>query len=326
MIFFFEFIPVIVLNLGFYIFYKKIGKLVNIYDFPDNQRKTHIEATPLIGGIQLLLNIILIPFLKLNPILENFEFLIINLSIFSALIFIIGIIDDKINLNANYKLISLLLVVWLAIFFNDDLKIQSLYFETIDYSFRLGKYSFFFTLLCFLLFINACNMFDGSNLQLGLYSLQIFSFLLFNGVFYQLSIILIIFLIFFNLLNKSGKIFFGDSGSYQIGFIISFIIVIFYNNFPNSLSVEKIFILMCLPGIDMFRLFIYRILNRKHPFKPDNKHIHHLLQKKYNKTNSNLIIQLFIFSTYLLSEYFNILFVITYILILYTFTIIKFSK
>ena len=169
-------------------------------------------------------------------------------------------------------------------------------------------------------------MFDGSNLQLGLYSLQIFSFLLLNDVFYQLSIILIIFLIFFNLLNKDGKIFFGDSGSYQIGFIISFIIVIFYNNFPNSLSVEKIFILMCIPGIDMFRLFIYRILNRKHPFKPDNKHIHHLLQKKFNKINTNLIIQLLILSTYILSEYINILFVIIYIVILYTFIIFKFSK
>ena len=35
-----------------------------------------------------------------------------------------------------------------------------------------------------------------------------------------------------------------------------------------------------LPGIDMFRLFIERLINKQNPFKPDRNHFHHLLQKK----------------------------------------------
>ena len=40
---------------------------------------------------------------------------------------------------------------------------------------------------------------------------------------------------------------------------------------------EEIFIIMMVPGLDMFRLFIQRLLN-KNPFG-DRNHIHHLLLK-----------------------------------------------
>ena len=39
---------------------------------------------------------------------------------------------------------------------------------------------------------------------------------------------------------------------------------------------------MCLPGIDMFRLFLVRIKNRKNPFKGDLNHFHHIILKKYS--------------------------------------------
>ena len=38
---------------------------------------------------------------------------------------------------------------------------------------------------------------------------------------------------------------------------------------------------MLLPVIDLLRLFIVRIWNEKSPFKPDKKHLHHILLKKF---------------------------------------------
>ena len=43
---------------------------------------------------------------------------------------------------------------------------------------------------------------------------------------------------------------------------------------------------LLFPGLDLFRLFIYRIVNKKNPFIADTNHLHHLLLKKYNATKT----------------------------------------
>ena len=48
---------------------------------------------------------------------------------------------------------------------------------------------------------------------------------------------------------------------------------------------------MLFPGLDMLRLTFFRLFNKKHPFKPDNEHIHHYLMKKYNLIKTNILIQ-----------------------------------
>ena len=48
---------------------------------------------------------------------------------------------------------------------------------------------------------------------------------------------------------------------------------------------------MIIPGIDLIRLFITRILKVSHPFKPDRNHLHHILLRKYNLITVNLIVQ-----------------------------------
>ena len=49
---------------------------------------------------------------------------------------------------------------------------------------------------------------------------------------------------------------------------------------------------MIIPGLDMLRLYIQRIYNKKNPFKADLNHLHHLLLKKfsYNKAISYLLL------------------------------------
>ena len=114
-------------------------------------------------------------------------------------------------------------------------------------------------------------MFDGANLQLGLYCAQVLIFFIIQNIFLSFSILILISILFFILLQR-WKNFFGDSGSLLIGFIIAYLVINQYNINPQKLSGEIIFLIMFLPGIDMFRLFILRLLHKK-SFKPDRNQI-----------------------------------------------------
>jgi UDP-GlcNAc:undecaprenyl-phosphate GlcNAc-1-phosphate transferase len=77
-------------------------------------------------------------------------------------------------------------------------------------------------------------------------------------------------------LNSKNKIFMGDSGTLFLGCIISLIIIANYNKL-NFIKADEIFLIMLVPGIDMFRLFLQRIICKKNPFLGDREHLHHYL-------------------------------------------------
>ena len=61
------------------------------------------------------------------------------------------------------------------------------------------------------------------------------------------------------------------------------------NSIIEKISVEEIFLVLMIPGIDMLRLFVIRIINKKNPFKADQNHLHHYLIKNF-ELNKSLII------------------------------------
>jgi UDP-N-acetylmuramyl pentapeptide phosphotransferase/UDP-N-acetylglucosamine-1-phosphate transferase len=99
----------------------------------------------------------------------------------------------------------------------------------------------------------------------------------------------------FLILNAQGKIFLGDNGSLTIPYIISYFLVKSYNNNIIEFS-DDIFIVMMIPGFELFRLFFTRTINKKNPFTADRKHIHHILLKKngYKKTITTLVVLIMI--------------------------------
>jgi len=286
---------IIFLNIDFII--KKYG----VYDYPDKIRKIHKNKTSLSGGLIIFLNILVIIFCYSfqgsqfeNLIKYFFNNNIIYLYLFLfflTVIFLFGFFDDKFNISANKKIIFLLIFIFFSISLDSSLVISKINFSFSNDVFYLKEFKFFFTILCFLLFINAFNMFDGINLQSGLYSIYIFIiFFYFSENF--LFLIILIPLVAFLYFNFKNKIFLGNSGSYIIGFLISYFTIKMFNNFNNIFS-DEIFLLMLMPGFDMLRLFIFRLLNKKNPFVSDNNHFHHLLYSNYNFTYA-IIINLFL--------------------------------
>jgi len=282
------FLTLIIINLIIYnnIFY--INKFLNIYDLPNKQRKIHKTKIAKTGGIIIFFNLTLL-FIS-NYLFDNF-LEIENPSFFNLLyvgilfFFLIGLIDDIYDLKPNLKLFLSAIFLIILLFYNENLTINiirlSFYKNVID----LDGYSIIFSVLCFLLFINAINMFDGINLQTILYStLLLVANLILMGdiifVFYLLPIIICV-----AALNYKNKLFLGDNGTLLIGFILSCFFILNYNNLAIFYA-DSIFIFMMLPGLEVLRLAVSRILKKRNPFSADRMHIHHLLLKRMSYSST----------------------------------------
>ena len=320
----------VIINIPIIIFLNPITKFINIYDVADNVRKFHKNNIPLFGGFLIIYNliifIILDYFLSLNLFQENIskrEYF--TFCIGTIIFFFVGLFDDKYNLNANTKLFLNFFILLFLTLMDDNLVIKQLSFSFIENPIYLNNFSHIFTILCVLLFLNAINMFDGINLQTANYCIIIFLIFLFKGIYIQLSIIFICVLILFLYYNFLNKIFLGDSGTQVLAFVISYILIKSHN-LNQEFTPEEIFIILSLPGLDMFRLFLVRIFYGKNPFSPDRNHIHHLIEKKFKKFKTFIIIQFCILMNiilfYVIENKLNVLIltIVTYLVLYIIFT------
>lgn len=301
----------VVLNLIIYFFFDYLKKKINLYDYPDKKKKLHKEPTPLIGGWIFLFNLFLFLVLKKwdHLSLEN------NIILCSSFFLLIGIVDDKYNLSPYSKFIFL--AIGLSVFFNynENLIISDL--KIYDYNIYLNSnIRIFFSILCVLLFVNAFNLFDGINLQSSLYGIYFLIFLFYKGIFLEIILVIIVSLILIIYLNSKNKIFMGDSGTLFLGSFISLLVIANYN-IENSLTIDQIFLLMFLPGVDMFRLFVQRIFYKQNPFQGDREHLHHYLLKIYGFKFTILFILTISILPLMLSFFINSKFVIFSFIIFY---------
>ena len=330
----FYLIATVLFNIFFIIFHKKIAKLVNVFDYPDNKRKLHKSITPITGGLIIFFNLLIYSFFILlnDQFNQEIKYLFLNSSDFilfivtSIFIFILGIVDDKISISPNKKFLLVLFLILPSIFYSDMLIIENVRVTFLNNSFHIGSLSFFWTLLCFLLFINAFNMFDGINLQVSIYSKILCLGLIMMGGYENLIISLFIGLLTFTILNKRSQSFLGDGGTYLLAYIFGYCYIKLYN-FNSDIYADQIVLIMILPGIELMRLFITRIIKKKNPFSADRNHLHHYLSKKFNLFNSTIITQSMIIFPFILSLLFGYTFYfLILVLVIYTFLIIKLAQ
>ncbi len=313
----------LILNTLIYIIidkYKKIY-LKFLIDIPDKKRKLHERPTYIIGGV--FVAIYLIFYLTHSLIFYNDYLLAILIS--SLAIFLIGIYDDCIQIGPYKKLLYLSLIILIAIFLDNKLVISNLYFSTFNKTFILGKYSYFITLLCMLLLINSLNLSDGINgLAVGI-SIIWTTYLVLNSdikiLSFLIPLLFLLLILFFNILK--GNFFLGDNGTLILSSLIGFTMILLYNlNLKyeeTQISAENIFLLFFLPGVDMFRLFILRLLNKRDPFSGDRNHLHHLLVSKFS-LKKTLTIYFSFMVLILITDHFDIIpsfYLILYALVMY---------
>ena len=262
----------------FYFFYKYkdfVSKKLNLISYV-NKNTFHKKNAYLYGGIllfpSLVITYVYLYFSKIENLYFNYPL------VFSFLI--LAIIDDIKNLKPIIKIFFSLILSSVAIFFDITLTINSLnsyYFQLFVFTDNL-LIVYFFPVLCILLLINAFNFTDGLNCLAGLVGLSFFIYICIKNYEVLNSLyLLIISIIIFLYLNYKKFIFLGDSGNYLISIITAAIILKenFYN--PEGYYIEEIFLLFLIPGVDMLRLFITRIIKKRNPFERDDHHFHYLL-------------------------------------------------
>ena len=311
----------------------KLANIIQLFDEPDDYRKFHKIKTPLTGGIIIYSSLFFFIFFDYlgfiffnqNTIFDyqNYSTLIYGSTIF----FLIGLIDDKKNIGPNIKLIFFIIATLILLFIDQNLKLEVISISILQSNFSIGNFSYFWTMLCFLLFVNALNMFDGINLQVSSYSVASIIYVIFFYSFLENILYVILFsLLSFLILNYSSKSFLGNSGSYFLGFLLGYIFIKNYNLNENIFA-DEIVLIMLIPGLDMMRLFFQRILKKKHPFSPDREHLHHYISNKYNDFYAFIIIFALIWIPVLFGKIFNIYFqMIIFQFFIYSSLVIYFKK
>jgi UDP-GlcNAc:undecaprenyl-phosphate GlcNAc-1-phosphate transferase len=322
----------ILVNLVIFFTFKKNKIFRSIIDKPDKIRKLHILPVPLAGGMIIFTNLILFfliyyffyDFLPKEIFFQNFTIFIIFM-ISLVLVFFLGLVDDKVNINPLLKFLLLTIIIIPLLIFDESLVIKKIQLSFVSESIHFGHYGLIFSLFCFLVYLNAFNMFDGINLQSGLYSLLIFLSIFYFSYLSLLLLVLIISMVGFSFLNSKNLTFLGDSGTLMLAFLISYFFIKLYN-FEIIFFADEIVLYMIIPGLDLIRLFVIRIMNKKNPFKPDRQHLHHLLLEKYQyKLTICIILFLILFPiilSYLSNNFFMILIltVLLYSLIVFNIT------
>jgi len=139
--------------------------------------------------------------------------------------------------------------------------------------------------------INGQNMIDGANGLSSLSALSSFFCLTYLGIFLddylliEISIFMITVLILFLFFNYPfGKIFLGDSGSYFIGFIISYLVIYIYGKY-EYISTWSALIIIYYPAFEVIFSYFRKIIEGKSPFLADDKHLHLKIYKMISNGN-----------------------------------------
>jgi UDP-N-acetylmuramyl pentapeptide phosphotransferase/UDP-N-acetylglucosamine-1-phosphate transferase len=275
-------------------------KRKNLYDIP-NARKIHTISVPRLGGTSFIPSmmtafVVLIAFFAYSSE-KHIQVNIWSMGFFLGLviIFIVGIIDDIIGLNATTKFIAQIAAACMLPFVG--LYVNNLYglFGIYEIPYYIGIP---LTVFAIVFIDNAINLIDGiDGLASGLSLIALAGFLAYfihYDVFMHSYSILVAGLIgaltafmYFNLFGKTErntKLFMGDSGSLSLGFALGFLsIKCAMNNTaiwptrPEAIIVPMS--LLFVPVADVVRVTLYRIIHHKPLFNADKNHIHHKLMR-----------------------------------------------
>jgi UDP-GlcNAc:undecaprenyl-phosphate GlcNAc-1-phosphate transferase len=257
----------------------------NLVDKP-NARKVHQHAISRLGGIAIffsafagvVISRVGLDAIRIWPVLFSSV----------ALMFLLGVWDDLIEVNAKLRfIIQICLAISLA---STGIRLTSLY-GILGIHELNGHWQYIVTVLIIVASTNAFNLIDGVDglaAGLGLIGMLVLGFLAWRLRLYPLVIVLSAstgaLLGFLKNNSSPARIFMGDGGSLVLGFLLSaagILLIEEAHRFPRLVEPSKAAILvtavLVIPVFDTWRVFASRIRRGVSPFKADKTHLHHLL-------------------------------------------------
>jgi UDP-GlcNAc:undecaprenyl-phosphate GlcNAc-1-phosphate transferase len=263
---------------------RQIGEAAGLMDRPDNVRKLHTQDTPLTGGIAVMIPVLAVSFVValgagVVALGADFEKFLYIQSLATALILLLGVVDDRFSLTPFTRLFFVSAIVLLALFLEPQFVVHNFRIVALGVELPLGMMAWPLTLLMVAGFINAVNMADGMNGQL-MGAMLLWSIFILCYANDQLAIPYIALLLslavalFFNL---RGRLFSGSAGSYAFSLFVGLSAIYLYRRSADFFYAEIPVYWFWLPVIDCLRLFVLRLAHGRSAFAPDRDHFHHVL-------------------------------------------------
>lgn len=268
-------------------------------------RDIHTTPTPRWGGLAMWIAMAL-TFAMVNHLsLVGKSFGRESLGIFLAatLLVVMGLIDDRFELDALTKLAGQALAAGILLLYG----IQVLWLPingVITLPPSIGQ---LVTVLIVLVTINAVNFIDGlDGLAAGVVAISgaaFFAFAYLLAVIYGFNragapslitaVIIGLCIGFLPHNTHPAKIFMGDSGSMFLGLLLAASAITLTGQIdPNAISAEKLgptllplalpFAVLAIPLIDLFSSIIRRLRAGQSPFSADKEHLHHRIMRAGN--------------------------------------------
>lgn len=310
-----------------FISYKK-----RLFDIPDI-RKVHKIPVPRLGGLSFLPVILIslcsitgfrycmgcpVDTLWASGLFIRYLFFVVGVT----LLYLVGVADDLVGVSYRYKFaiqfIAACLFPLSGLWINNLGGLLGLY----EIPFWLGMP---LTVFLTVYITNAINLIDGiDGLASGLSSIALVLMVIVcllmgqwtHALLAAATLGVVCTFYYYNVFSKTGrKLFMGDAGSLTLGYILSFLVLHFWQKTPlwdpfaMNLNMVTLSTLL-IPLLDVIRVFYSRLRERRNPFAPDKNHIHHRLLRTGMKVHTVMLILLslslfFVVSNFILSSYIN---------------------
>ena len=267
----------------------RLALAFGLVDAPDGHRKTHARPIPRLGGpavfiaffLPLILLLLAADKTKVAWVLTDKPLELIGIFAGSSLALVLGILDDRFDLRARWKLLWQVLIGSLMCVFGFGITGITNPFGGVM---MFGVFAYPITVLWFVACMNAVNLADGMDglaagiclfvgLTLFFLSLQ-FENVLGLLLMACLSGSVLGFLVF-NF--PPARIFLGDSGSMLLGFLIAALSLVAGKKAEAAVALFIPIIALGLPVLDTGLAIVRRWYKKMPVSAPDREHIHHAL-------------------------------------------------
>ena len=247
------------------------ARKIKLVDYPGAAlHKKHQIETPLAGGLVILFSLSL-TLVSLRPALTDD---VLGILIGTIVMVIWGLVDDRFNLRASYKIIGQLLAALIVISFGVQVHIT-----------KIDWLDLLITLFWFIGITNAFNFVDSMDgLAVGLAGIASAFFMLvtLDSAQPELAFLSAAFLgtmigcFFYN--ATPARMFLGDSGSLALGFALAAIGIAYtpaQAGLPQGVSWFLPILILGVPIFDMVLVVFSRLRQRRPIYLANTDHLYH---------------------------------------------------
>ncbi len=273
---------------------KALAPRFGFVDIPKDERRMHKRPIPTIGGLAIFASFVLVS-LFVCQLSRQFLGMLVG----SLVIVILGVVDDKYDLNAKLKLLVQILAAAIPVSQGVVIRYISHPFGFLGVPYLpLGVMAIPVTIFWIVAITNAVNFIDGlDGLSAGVcsissLSMEIIALMLGQGNEAVILAVLLGSCLGFLPYNfNPAQIFMGDTGATFLGFMLSCMAVSGLFKLYAVISFVVPILVLGVPLFDICFACIRRMWNHVSPMHSDRSHIHHrLIDSGFNQRQSVLIL------------------------------------